>query len=51
MFINKGQFISIYKDLLDENATKVTHVVNEGEMIVTQPNVAHTTVFTRIQFF
>ena len=42
----KGQFISIYKDLIDENATKVTHVVNEGEMIVTQPNVAHTMVFT-----
>ena len=28
-------------NLIDENATKVTHVVNEGEMIVTQPNVAH----------
>ena len=47
----KGQFISIYKDLLDENATKVTHVVNEGEMIVTQPNVAHTMVFTEDTIF
>jgi len=42
----KGQFISIYKDLLDDNSIKVTHVVNEGEMIVTQPNVAHTMIFT-----
>ncbi len=47
----KGQFISIYKDLVDENATKVTHVVNEGEMIVTQPNVAHTMVFTEDTIF
>ncbi len=47
----KGQFISIYKDLIDKNATKVTHVVNEGEMIVTQPNVAHTMVFTEDTIF
>ena len=47
----KGQFISIYKDLIDKNATKVTHVVNEGEMIVTQPNVAHTMVFTKDTIF
>ena len=42
----KGQFISIYKDLVDGKSTKVTHIVNEGDMIVTQPNVAHTMVFT-----
>jgi len=47
----KGQFISIYKDLLDDNSTKVTHVVNEGEMIVTQPNVAHTMIFTEDTIF
>ncbi len=47
----KGQFISIYKDLINENSTKVTHVVNEGEMIVTQPNVAHTMVFTEDTIF
>ena len=47
----KGQFISIYKDLVDEKSTKVTHVVNEGEMIVTQPNVAHTMVFTEDTIF
>ena len=47
----KGQFISIYKDLVDKKSTKVTHVVNEGEMIVTQPNVAHTMVFTKDTIF
>ena len=47
----KGQFISIYKDLVDKKSTKVTHVVNEGDMIVTQPNVAHTMVFTEDTIF
>ena len=47
----KGQFISIYKDLVDEKSIKITHVVNEGEMIVTQPNVAHTMVFTEDTIF
>ena len=47
----RGQFISIYKDLLDDNSKKITHIVNEGEMIVTQPNVAHTMVFTKDTIF
>ncbi len=49
--IIKGQFISIYKDLVNKKSIKVTHVVNEGEMIVTQPNVAHTMVFTKDTIF
>jgi nucleoside-diphosphate-sugar epimerase/dTDP-4-dehydrorhamnose 3,5-epimerase-like enzyme len=49
--IIKGQFISIYKDLVDKKSTKITHVVNEGDMIVTQPNVAHTMVFTEDTIF
>ena len=49
--IIKGQFISIYKDVVDGKAIKVTHVVNEGDMIVTQPNVAHTMVFTKDTIF
>ncbi len=49
--IIKGQFISIYKDLVDDNSIKVTHTVNEGDMIVTQPNVAHTMVFTKDTIF
>ena len=36
----KGQFISLYKDLISKNSEIVTHVVNEGDLIVTKPNVA-----------
>tara|TARA_B100000315_G_scaffold111038_1_gene101877 strand:+ start:1740 stop:4292 length:2553 start_codon:yes stop_codon:yes gene_type:complete len=47
----KGQFISIYKDLLNKNSQKITHVVNEGDLIVTKPNVAHAMVFTKDSIF
>jgi quercetin dioxygenase-like cupin family protein len=47
----KGQFISIYQDLLNEKAPKITHVVNEGDLIVTKPNVAHVMVFTKDSVF
>ena len=47
----KGQFISIYKDLLIKNSQKITHVVDEGELIVTKPNVAHAMVFTKDSIF
>jgi nucleoside-diphosphate-sugar epimerase/quercetin dioxygenase-like cupin family protein len=47
----KGQFISLYKDLISKNSEVVTHVVNEGDLIVTKPNVAHTMVFTKDSIF
>ena len=47
----KGQFVSIYKDLLKKDSIKITHVVNEGDLIVTKPNVAHTMVFTKDSIF
>ena len=47
----KGQFISLYKNLLDKNTPKITHVVNEGDSVVTKPNVAHTMVFTKDSIF
>ena len=47
----KGQFISIYKSLLEKNAPKITHVVKEGDSVVTKPNVAHTMVFTKDSIF
>jgi nucleoside-diphosphate-sugar epimerase/dTDP-4-dehydrorhamnose 3,5-epimerase-like enzyme/SAM-dependent methyltransferase len=47
----KGQYISIYKDLLNDRAKKVTHVVNEGDLIFTKPNVAHTMIFTKDSIF
>tara|TARA_Y100000590_G_C15707747_1_gene1009253 strand:+ start:34 stop:2583 length:2550 start_codon:yes stop_codon:yes gene_type:complete len=47
----KGQFISIYKSLLEKNAPKITHIINEGDSVVTKPNVAHTMVFTKDSTF
>jgi len=47
----KGQFISVYKDLLETNTPTVTHVVNEGDLIVTKPNVAHAMIFSKDTIF
>ena len=47
----KGQYISFYKSLLEKNSQKITHVVNEGDLVVTKPNVAHTMVFTKDSIF
>ena len=47
----KGQFISVYKDLINKKTNRVTHVVNEGDLIVTKPNVAHAMVFTEDSIF
>ena len=41
----------LYKSLLDKNAPKITHVINEGDSVVTKPNVAHTMVFTKDSIF
>ncbi len=47
----KGQFISIYKDLLNRKTHKITHLVNAGDLIVTKPNVAHAMVFSKDSIF
>jgi hypothetical protein len=47
----KGQYISVYQDLLEKNAPKITHIVKAGDLIVTRPNVAHTMVFTQDSIF
>ena len=49
--VTKGQFISVYQDLLKKNAPKITHVVNEGQLIVTKPNAAHAMVFPKDTVF
>ena len=49
--LTKGQFISGYQDLLNPKSQKITHVVNEGDLIVTKPNVAHAMVFTKDSTF
>jgi len=47
----KGQYISVYKDILDKDSLKTTHVVNAGDLVVTKPNVAHTMIFTKDSIF
>ena len=49
--VTKGQFISIYQDLLNKNSLKITHVVDEGQLIVTKPNTAHAMVFPKDTVF
>ena len=43
----EGQYISVYKDLVDKKAIKTTHLVNPGDLVITEPNVAHTMIFTK----
>ena len=47
----KGRYISVYQDLLNKMSPKITHVVNEGDLIITKPNVAHTMVFSKDSVF
>ena len=47
----KGQFISVYQDLLNDKTPKITHVVNEGDLIVTKPNIAHAMIFSKDSVF
>ncbi len=47
----KGQFISVYKDIKSKKTPLITHVVNEKEVIVTKPNVAHAMIFTKNSIF
>ena len=41
----------IFQDLLNKNSPKVTQVVNEGQLSVIKPNVAHTMVFSKDTIF
>jgi nucleoside-diphosphate-sugar epimerase len=43
----KGQIIEVFQDLLNPNSPKITQVVNEGELSIIKPNVAHTMVFSQ----
>ena len=43
----KGQIIEIFQDILNPNEPKITQIVNEGQMSIIKPNVAHTMVFTK----
>jgi nucleoside-diphosphate-sugar epimerase len=43
----KGQIIEVFQDILNPNAPKITQVVNEGQLSIIKPNVAHTMIFTK----
>ena len=43
----RGQIIEIFQDILNPNSPKITQVVNEGQISIIKPNVAHTMVFTK----
>ena len=45
--ITKGQIYKCFQDILNKNSPKITHVVNEGQLSIIKPNVAHTMVFTK----
>ena len=47
----KGQYISVIKDLSIPNSPIETRVINEGDMAIIKPNVAHTMVFTEDSLF
>ena len=46
-----GQYISVYKDLKNKNSLKITQVVNKGDLVITEPLVAHTMVFLKNSLF
>ena len=43
----KGQIIEVFQDLLNPNSSKITQIVNEGQISVIKPNVAHAMVFSK----
>ncbi len=45
--LTKGQIIEVFQDILNPNSPKVTQLVNEGQLSIIKPNVAHTMVFTK----
>ena len=49
--VTKGQFIEVFQDVLNKNSPKITQVVNEGQLSVIKPNVAHTMVFSKDTVF
>ena len=43
----KGQIIEVFQDIINPNSPKITQVVNEGQLSIIKPNVAHTMVFSK----
>lgn len=47
----KGKYISVIKDLSDPKSSVKTRIINEGDVAVIQPNVAHAMVFLEDSIF
>ena len=47
----KGKYISVIKDLADPKAQIQTQIINEGDIAIIKPNVAHTMVFLEDSIF
>lgn len=47
----KGKYISVTKDLSENNSPIETRIINEGDMAIIRPNVAHTMVFLEESIF
>ena len=45
MFIDYESYISVTKDLNDENSVVETRYIKSGELSIIPPNVAHTMIF------
>ena len=46
-----GKYVSVTKDLSDENSVVETRLVNAGDLAIIKPNVAHTMVFLEDSIF
>jgi len=47
----KGKYISVIKDLANPKAQIQTQIINEGDIAIIKPNVAHTMVFLEDSIF
>jgi nucleoside-diphosphate-sugar epimerase/quercetin dioxygenase-like cupin family protein len=47
----KGKYVSVIKDLSNENSQIESRIINEGDIAVIKPNVAHTMVFLEDSIF
>ena len=47
----KGKYVSVIKDLMNEDSKLETRIINEGDIAVIKPNVAHTMVFLEDSIF
>ncbi len=43
----KGQIIEVFKDNINPESPKTTQVINEGQLSIIKPNVAHAMVFSK----